>query len=181
MSAELGKLLVVGELPDVEEVRRLRDEVVVLKSTNSQLEKASEKLTKDNNASADRIFALLTEKSELITECDSLSAGMKELKLENCGLEAALGALKDAVAVKEEAWIAEKADLIAKLDDFGVQMARCQAEALKSFEEGYGECLGRLSGVGVDVKDHGFDSYLVDIQSKVDTGKTGSSGHPGGA
>lgn len=38
-----------------------------------------------------------------------------------------------------------------------------------------------LSGVGVDVKGHGFECYLVDLQGKAEVGKMGSSDHPNGA
>lgn len=181
MSAELGKILSLKEVVDVGEVSKLRDEVFVLKSSKLELEKAADKLTEDNNASADRIFSLLTEKSELISECDALGVSVKDLKTENGGLEAALGALKDELAAKEESWIAEKADLVAKLDSFGAQLASCQAESLKSFEDGYGECFNRFAGAGFDVKEHGFNSYLADLQGKVEAGKTGSSNHPEGA
>lgn len=46
-----------------------------------ELEKVSDSLIKENNASADKIFSLLTEKFELITECDSLGASVKDLKI----------------------------------------------------------------------------------------------------
>lgn len=45
---------------------------------------------------------------------------------------------------------------MAKLDELGTQLARCQAESLKYFEEGYEECCARLVGVGVDMKSNSF-------------------------
>lgn len=86
--------MVLGEVVDAEEVKKLREENAVLKSSKLELEKASHSLTKKNNASADRIFALLTEKSELFTEYDSLGASVMELKIENFGLELLLVRLK---------------------------------------------------------------------------------------
>lgn len=82
---------------------RLRDEVDVLKSTKLELEKTSHSLTKENNASGDRNFALLTEKYELITKYDLLGASVKDLKIKNCGLKAALSASKDKLTAKEGA------------------------------------------------------------------------------
>lgn len=82
---------------------RLRDEVDVLKSTKLELEKTSHSLTKENNASGDRIFALLTEKYELITKYDLLGASVKDLKIKNYGLKAALKASKFKLTAKEGA------------------------------------------------------------------------------
>lgn len=91
-----------------------------------------------------------------------------------------MGACKRDLAEKESSWDVEKAGIIAKLDEMTDQLARCQAESLKSFEEGYGQCVIRFAGAGVDVKGHDFESYLGDLQDEVEVGKTRSSGHPGG-
>lgn len=72
----------------------------------------------------------------------------------------------------------EKADLIARLDDLEVQLVHCQVEALKSFEDGYGECLNRVGGVGFDVRGHSFECYIGELQGKAEVRKTGSSEHP---
>lgn len=79
--------------------------------------------------------------------------------------------------LRKNALTADKADLIAKLDDTGAQLARCNAEFLKSFEEGHGECVPCLSGDGVDVKGHSFECYLTDLHSEVKIEGTGSSEH----
>ncbi|KAL8125920.1 hypothetical protein AgCh_013286 [Apium graveolens] len=100
-----------------------------------------------------------------------------ELEVE--GLNAALGASMDNLVENEAFWIDDKAELITKLDGMGVSLSCCQTEALKSFEEGYGEFLNRLAGSGVDVKDHGFDSYLADVENKVQVRKVTSSAHSG--
>lgn len=176
----MEKLLTLNEVVDVGEVSRLHDEVSVLKSSKLELEKVADNLTKENNTSADRIFSFLTEKSELISECDALGVIVKDLMVENCGLKAALGASKDELTKKDESLVAEKAELVAKLDDLGVELARYQAESLKSFEDVYGESMNRFTGAGFDVKEHGFGNYLADQQGKVEVGKTGSSNHPEG-
>lgn len=40
--------------------------------------------------------------------------------------------------------------------------------------------MAHFPGVGVDVKERTFEHYLVDLQGKVEVGKTGSCGHPDG-
>lgn len=174
-------MLKLGEVVDAGEVSRLRGEVCDLGVVKASLEKSVEELTRENNAAADRAFKLLTEKSELITECDSLSVSVKDLKSEVCGLKAALDASREEIAMKEKSWISDKSDLVAKLDETHGQLARSQAESFKSFEEGYGECVARFAGVGVDVKGHSFECYLADLQNKVSGGGTGSSSRPDGA
>lgn len=42
--------MVLGEIVDAEEVKKLREENAVLKSSKLELEKASDRLTKENNA-----------------------------------------------------------------------------------------------------------------------------------
>lgn len=161
-----------------EKVKRLRDEVCDLKEVNLELKRSSEDLAKERDSSAKNVFNLLSEKSDLITECDTLGATMKDLKV--TGLKTTVDAAKEEHVEKENAWVAEKADLVSKLDDLGAQLARCQAESLKSFKEGYGECCNRLAGAGVYVKGHTFDCYFSDLQSKVENGGTGSSNQPKG-
>lgn len=90
--------MIVGEVVDAGEVAKLRDKVVFFRSSKLEHEKTSEDLTKENNASADRIFSLLTEKSKLISECDSLGTSVKELKIEKRRLYAALNAYKEDIA-----------------------------------------------------------------------------------
>lgn len=104
---------------------------------------------------------------------------MKELQVEVSGLKIVVSAAKEELVEKENAWIAEKAGLVAKLDKVGAQLARYQAKALKSFDEGYGECCAHFVGIGIDVKKHAFECDLVNLQGKVDNGRTGSSNHPG--
>lgn len=152
-----------GEVFDVGEVSRLRSEVGVLRATKLDLERASESLTKENNASADRIFSLFSEKSELISECDSLGIKVKEQEVENCDLKVALDVYKRDLAEKESSWAAEKASMTAKIDEVTAQLAQCQEESLKSFKEGYRECVSRFAGVEIDVKGHDFESYLGDL------------------
>lgn len=175
MSAELGKLLDLDGVVDVAEVEKLRLEVKDLKKRNGELEEVSQNLTKDNNISADRLFAALTEKSELITECDALGGQVKSLKSENVDLKKAVKTSEENLVKGVEAWAAERTEFITKLDALAAQLAKCQAESLSSFEEGYGESIARLARFGVDVKDHGFDRYLADLAKKNEDGKTGSS------
>lgn len=69
--------------------------------------------------------------------------------------------------------------MVAKLDEVGAHLDHWQAEALKSFEEGYAECCAHLVGVDFDVKKHSFECYLADLEWKVDRRGTGSSNQPG--
>lgn len=178
LSGELQKLLYLDEVFGIHEVKRLRGEVCDLKEENLELKKSSEGLAREKDSSDQKVFNLLAEKSELITECDSLGASVKDLKLKIANLKVAANVIKEEYVGMENSWIAAKADLVSKLDDLGAQLARCQAESLKSFEEGYEECYTRLAGVGIDVNSHTFDCYLADLQGKVENGGTGSSNHP---
>lgn len=177
---ELEKFLAFGEVVDVGEVSRLRSEVGVLRASKLELEKTFENLIKENNASADRIFSLLTEKSDLISECDFLGVKVKEQEVEVCELKIAFKACKKDLVEKKSSWDAEKDGMVFRLDEMTTQLAQCQVESIKSFEDGYGECVSRFARAEVDVKVHDFESYLGDLQGKVEVGKTGSSGHPGG-
>lgn len=129
--------------------------------------------------SAEKMFALQTVKLELITECASLGANVKELQVEVSGMKAIVGAAKKELVDKENAWIAEKADLVAKLNEVGLQLGRCQAEALWSFEEGYGKCYGCFFGASIGVESHSFSCYLADLQAKIENGGTCSFNQPG--
>lgn len=171
LSTELEKILKFGDFIEAGEVSKLRGEVRDLGAVNLSLEKYVESLTKENNISVDRIFKLLSEKSDLIIECDSLKFTVKDLIAEVCDLKAALSTSKEELFANANTWNADKADLIAKLDDTGYQLARCRVESLKSFEEGYGECVAHFFGVGVDVKGQTFECYLADLQSKVTAGE----------
>lgn len=51
------KLLTLREVIDVGEVSRLRTDVYATNTVKLDLEKALESLTKENNASADKIFS----------------------------------------------------------------------------------------------------------------------------
>lgn len=53
---------------------------------------------------------------------------MKELQVEVCGLKSAVDLAKSELVEKENSWAAEKASLVSRVDDLGVQLARCQAE-----------------------------------------------------
>lgn len=178
MSGELDKLLRLDEVFGVNEVKKLRDEVCDLKEANFELKNSSKELVRGKDSSDQKVLSLLAEKSELISECDSLGASLKDLKSEISALKTAAEVSKGEYEKKESVWVAEKADLVSKLDDIGAQLARCQAESLKSFEEGYEESYARFAGAGVDVKGHTFDCYFTDLQNKVENGGTGSSGHP---
>lgn len=57
---------------DVEEVKRLRGEVCDLKEVNLELKHSSEALAMEKDVPDEKVFELLSKKSELITECDSL-------------------------------------------------------------------------------------------------------------
>ncbi|KAL8124035.1 hypothetical protein AgCh_011880 [Apium graveolens] len=174
---ELERLLKINDVPDLDEISRLRSEVGELKIVKSHLERSLDELTKKNDSSATQIFTLLTEKSELPSKCNPLEVGLRDAKIEVEGLNAALGAFKDNLAERERetAWTVDKAELITKLDEMGANLARCEDEALKSFEEVYGECLSHLARVNMDAKDHDLDSYLADWENKVQVGKTASS------
>ncbi|XP_074376440.1 uncharacterized protein LOC141718010 [Apium graveolens] len=175
LSAELERVLKLGEVSDPEEVIRLRGEVKELKIAKGELEKSLDEVSKKNDFSATQIFDLLTKKSGLMAECGALEVSLRDTKLEVEGLNAALGASKDSYVEKEAAWIAEKAELIMKLDCLEFSLARCQDEVLKLIEEGYGECMARLGASGVYVNGHGFDAYLVDVGNKVQAGKGASA------
>lgn len=175
LSLELERLMKLDDVVDPSEVKILRDEVKHLKEKNKKLERSSDDLAKDNKVSADKLFAALTEKSELITECDGLSEQVKYLKINIQELNEVVAASEKNLAKGEETWVAEKADLVGKLDSLSAQLSKCQAEALSSFEEGYGESVARLARFGFDVKDHGFDAYVGDLEKKNEDGKTGSS------
>lgn len=175
LSVEFGKLLELGGVVDVAEVEGLRSEAKDLNKRNGELEEASQNLAKDNKTAADRLFAALTEKSELITECDALGEQVKSLKLENVDLKKAVKTSEENLVKGVEAWAAERAEFITKLDALAAQLVKCQAESLSSFEEGYGESVARFARFGIDVKDHGFDRYLADLAKKNEDGKTGSS------
>ncbi|XP_074368088.1 uncharacterized protein LOC141708380 isoform X1 [Apium graveolens] len=98
-----SKAVPVADPDDVSDPMHIavREEIRFLRYENLDLEKKSDALTKDNNASADRVFSLLTEKSELITECGSLSVKVADLENEVRGLEAALSASKDGLVEKK--------------------------------------------------------------------------------
>ncbi|XP_074332437.1 uncharacterized protein LOC141670470 [Apium graveolens] len=153
----MNKFLVVDEVDDASEVLRLREEAWLLRAEKLKLEKKYQKLTKDNNASADIIFSLLTEKSELMNECGSLNIKIGDLENEIRGLQAALSASKDEIVEKEGCWVADKAEPITKLDGMADQLAHheaeaeAEAEALSSFEEGYNECVKRFAGIGMAI------------------------------
>lgn len=175
LSTEMEKLLKLDDLVDVLEVKRLRGEVSELKVANKGLEETSQNLVKENTIAADKLFASLTEKSHLITECDALSDQVKNLQLDNQTLKDAVKTSEECLAKKMDVWMEEKAALMTKMEGLSVQLAKCQAESLSSFEEGYNESVGRLAKAGVDVVDHSFDRYLADVAKGGEAGKTGSS------
>ncbi|KAL8108654.1 hypothetical protein AgCh_024929 [Apium graveolens] len=90
LSAELERVMKLGDVPDLDKVSRLQGKVNELKSAKSEMEKSLEELTKKNDSSASQIFALLTEKLELLVECRSLEAGLRDDKFEVEGLNATL-------------------------------------------------------------------------------------------
>ncbi|XP_074343965.1 uncharacterized protein LOC141683176 [Apium graveolens] len=86
VAGELSKMLVLDEAIDVGKVSKLRKEAHVLKDEKLNLEKKLEDLTKNNNASTDRIYSLLTEKSDVLNECGSLNVKVANLENEVRGL-----------------------------------------------------------------------------------------------
>ncbi|KAL8114223.1 hypothetical protein AgCh_021177 [Apium graveolens] len=97
VAIDFGKLLSLGEVADAAEVTKLREEIQSLRAENLDLEKKSDALTKDNNASADRVYSLLTEKfelkvnvraadkSKLIIKLDGMAAQLARCKTEALG------------------------------------------------------------------------------------------------
>lgn len=171
----MEKLLKLEDAVDMLEVKKLRGEVVELRKVNKDLEETSRGLVNDNNVAADRLFAALTEKSSLITECDALSSQVKNLQSDNQALKDAVKTSEECLANKMDSWMDERTTLMAKLEDLTAQLTKCQAESLSSFEEGYGESVGRLAKFGIDVTGHTFECYLADVSKKDEVGKTGSS------
>lgn len=172
---ELERLLSLEDVVDVVEVRKLRLEVRDLRKLNEDLEETSKNLVIDNNVAADKLFAALTEKSELITECDVLSGQVKSLQSEVLILKKSVAASEEGLSKGVEAWTTKKAEFADKLDSLSTQLSKCQAESLSSFEECYKESVARFARFGIDVKDHSFDNYLADLVKKNELGKTGSS------
>lgn len=98
----------LDEVFSVEEVKRLRDEACDLKETNLELKRSSEELAKEKDSADQKVLNLLSEKSELITECDSLGPTVKDLGFENTGLKAFTDAAKEEHVGKENLWVAKR-------------------------------------------------------------------------
>lgn len=72
-------MLTPGKVVDAVEISKIQSEVRGLKVAKLNPERTAEVLVREKDASATRIFDLLTEKSELISQCDSFGANVKEL------------------------------------------------------------------------------------------------------
>lgn len=179
LSAELERLLKLREVVDADEVVRLRGEVLGLKSAKLELEKNSATLLEENKASSDKVFGLLAENSGLVTECDSLTATVKSLRGDFSSLKESFEAAKVDFASKEKSLKCEKQETLVQLNEVKETLARSQLQALKSFEEGYRECLSRFAADGAEVEKNTFEAYLSDLQNKMGNGGSGSSDHPG--
>lgn len=74
-----------------------------------------------------------------------------------------MAAAKKEYMGKDNAWTTDRAELVTKLNEVSAQLAHWQAESLKSFEEGYGECCAHFAGVRVEVKNNTINCYLADL------------------
>lgn len=177
LSPELEKLLKLGEVIDVDEVARLRREVLELKSVKLELEKNSATLLEENKVSSDKVFGLLAENSGLVSECNSLTATVKTLQGELSSTKDSFEVAKAHFASKEQSLESEKQELLVKFNEAKEALARSQVQALNSFEEGYHECCSHFAADGVEVKKNTFEAYLSDLESKMGNGGSGSSNH----
>lgn len=167
LAVELDRLLKIEEEGGAVEASRLRRELDALKKAKDEADKRIAEVLEQKKFSAEKVSTLLSENSNLIFECGDLSAAAKVREVDLANLKLGVTKLKEESQVAMEAMKGEKCAVEGRLRVVEAQLTRSQEESVKSFEDGYQACWGRLVDAGCDVAAHSFENYLVDFEKIV--------------
>lgn len=103
---------------------------------------------------------------------------MRTLRGELAEVKRCSEAVEEKRAVELKSLASKKVELLAKLKEMEVELAKIQAESFSSFEEGYVVCLAWFSTSGAEVEKHTFAVYVEELQAKMTHDGSGSSNIP---